>query len=443
MYVQRFKIGLIRIFVVALFVLPSIPLAVAAGEASFFMDNWVNIYLNEDPVTLPKITITSEQDSGITQQHGVAIILPRDVQVLWDKTVEQVSIDGVLRSISYSADQKRVIIPAERDYLSGEKLVIEGLVLRVYDQGTSYQDFYIDTNGDGESDVKGVNGFLIDQETRRTDRTAPFEVDDLAATFADGKVLVSWKNPLDYDLQQIVLTKGESSSTLSRLDTQYEDSAVTLGETVTYKVQTLDYNSNISAGRMVTLLASEEEPAVEEPTVEEPPAEEEPAQEAPPSQDEPLLLRDSVTDADIADVVATTTGIQPDSEHVREVVYLVQKGFITPNYRGSLRLVRHLKYGEFADIIGPALGVEIPGNSLNAYYFAMKKIDGLIDPSVRASDRIRRSDAFLIMLKLAGLEVSEQQLVDDPASLRWYPNRKELAYWLVGILDAKNAKQSE
>lgn len=441
-------------FIFVFCLLLSLPTGVfGTNHVALFLTNWMNIYLNEDPTKLPEVTITDNAGGNITPANGISILLPKDIAVLWDKTVAQVKVDGILKDVIYAADQRSVKISVGTAFTAGQQMKINGLVLRIYDQGTTYQNFSLDVNGDLIADVTGVNGFQIDESTRRTDRTSPFEVTDLGSSYTGGKIVLSWKKPLDYDYNGILMTRKrtragileETSVKISRNDAQYEDINVLVDDLVEYRLKSVDYNDNASTGLILAVTvgatvaaqsgAGTTTPAVGTTT----PADNAPGTSTPPSQTSqyvPLIER--VSESDIQDAIARYKGISVNTPYLKHIIYGVKNNWFTPTRNGDLRLTRTVKYRDFASVVGPIFGIEAVGSGRNAYFKALQSA-GFFDEKARPARIIKEDIAFLTLMNLGELDYSLQSVVSTGDTLRKSLKRDKFAYWLVELRNLKEA----
>lgn len=422
-----------RLFII--FILIFAPIVVeAAGTVSFFMANWVNLALNEVSYRLPAITITDEGGSNITAAYGVNIMLPKDVDILWDKNVKQLTVNDILVDVNYDKTLKTLNIPVSKTFVAGETLVITGQSVMTYNNGSSYRNLTLDINGDNISDATGTNGLQIDATLLRTDQRGPFPIHSLNYQATDNSVILSWENPPDPDLYAIILTRtltrGTSTPvstdiTIDKLTSTYTDALLQAGDKLQYSIRAKDNVGNLSDPVAISV----EIPLPKMPTVSSP----EENAPAPPTESETTVeektsVLDSVTEEDINNVLSKYSDLNKDSQFLKELIYFVKAGVIK-GIGKKIRSEKQLNYGQFSTFAVKAFSVERKGS-----YFNSLKVLGHISPKIKPHTKIKKKSAFKILLKLKGIDYKTQSIVDKSA-LKGHTTLADIAVWAVKIID--------
>lgn len=407
----------------------------AETRVSFYMASWMSFSLNDSPTQLLAFTIKDDGGGSITPAAGVAVMLPKDVDILWDKTVKQLTVDGVLTDVSYSKDLKTLNIPVGKTFAAGDSTVVTGQIVRVYDKGASYRNLYLDVNGDGVSDATCTNGFVIDETVLRTDRTPPFAVTGLSYTKTADSVLVSWENPVDPDFLKTVLvrtlTRNGTISTseyeINKTDTSFSDNSLMKGDSIEYALSTKDYNSNTALPEKITVQIQQEEAVLP------PPAQEESPQNAgttTPVDIEPAVksILDNISQDDV-NALARFSDVGTGTPNLEEIAYAIKNNFVKPGKNKKLGLLNKITYSQFATISGRAFNINASGG-----YFARFKKLNYIKRSIKASQKITRKNALKILFKINGINETNQQ-IENIAKLKGYLIQRDLIVWIVKILE--------
>lgn len=405
----------------------------ASDQVSLFMANWVKFNSNEGIQELPTITVTDNTGGNITPAKEISIILPKYTEILWDKSVNQITVNDSLVSISYSKDLKSINIPISKTFLAGETAIIKGHRVRVYDRAAGYQNLTLDVNGDGVSDATGVNGVQIDDTNKRTDTLAPFSPSSLSFKQDAAAVVLSWENPPDPDLYGLVLTRILSSGTSTPisadssigLTTTYSDTAFAPGDKLQYFLRAKDNVSNLSEPVTTTVeipLPEAPQKIVVENNILEPPAADEIVIEKKKS------ILDSITEKDINNVISRYNDVSRSTESLRELVYFVKAGIIKGRNR-KLNFKQSLTYGQFATFLGKAFSIERKGT-----YLRSLKLLRYISSTVKTGSRITKKKAMQIILQLKGFDYSTQTIAPSN-TLKGNATLVDIAAWSVKIID--------
>lgn len=268
-------------------------LAISAVQPVYATDE-TSFNQNRNTEAFNTLTITAESVEDIRQEFGLNLIIPAGLQILWEREMGTVIFSGTAAnkvvtpfSPTFSADGYTINIPLNADFTVGQTLTIDGLKVRTYDKEMSNRSLGLDVDGDEISD-RAIHLFRI-KDISRTDFIPPYDPEDFQAVYnaESNHVELSWKNPPDYDLNQMNLWRnltrdGNTSEqyVTSSLFEEYTDSNIQLGDSVTYLLWASDNNGNLTGTLETTVsISAEEEP-------EEPPAEEEPVEDAEPVESE-------------------------------------------------------------------------------------------------------------------------------------------------------------
>lgn len=436
-------------FFINVFLIAMVLLLCAAGKsfAQFLnvtiqMASWMQFSSNDPPQVLPVITVTDVGGGVISPANNIAIILPKDVDVLWDRTVSQVTVNNSsLLDVLYSKDLKKLIIPVSKTFAAGEAVSIVGQKVRIYERGSGYSALQVDINGDGIGDANSGNGIQLDDTVRRWDSLAPFTITSLTSAVNDKSVTLRWENPPDPDLYGLVISRtlirnGTTTAKEIKLDgvvTLYEDTDVAAGDSLQYAIKARDNNNNLSEEVSMAVQIPVPQPeqlpsviineTVQPEIVEQQPEEERNVQ--------PGSVLDGIGQADIDVVLNQYLDIDGSTQNLKEIVYLVKSGFMKGK-RNKLAINESVKCTDFVQIAGKAFSIGKAKSAL-AYLKVFKKL-GYLSVKTKSTSKITRRKAFKILLSIRGISFKDQAILDYSA-LKGYVTRKDLAIWIVKILD--------
>ena len=276
-----------------LLLLISFLLLVPSTFAAFVrMDLPLNMDKNEVRA-LPTITISAEAEGEINADHGINIIIPDSIKILWDN---QDPVDfsgpaadagkvGTSSEAEYWNGYKVFHIPVLENFAVDEELYINNLRVRAYKYpgGPIYLGY--DFNGDMAADDIDMNVIMVNSVTSVTDRTQPYPVTnfDYVYNSAVGTITLTWNAPPDYDFTSVQLERvynglGNEIIADRYVSDQYVDTNFTEGDDIKYVIYTLDdYGYDIDNG--VELVVSWEEEEQEEQEEEQQKEEEEQEEE--------------------------------------------------------------------------------------------------------------------------------------------------------------------
>lgn len=415
--------------IVLVLLIPILPVF-AADNVSFFMANWVGFNSNDGVQELPTITVTDNTGGNITPANEISIILPKDTDILWDKSVGQITFNNSLVGVSYSKNLKSINIPVSKAFLAGETAVLKGQKVRVYGGGSGYQNLALDVNGDGVSDAVGVNGIQIDGANKRTDTLPPFSIISLTTKQDTTSATLSWENPVDPDLYNLILTRtltrGTSTPvstdiTIDKLTSTYADTLLQAGDKLQYSIRAKDNVGNLSE----PVITSVEIPLPEAPV----PAVVLPVNEV--AVEKKVGILDSVTEEDINNVLSKYIDINKDAKYLNELVYFVKTGVIKGAGK-KIRSEKQLNYGQFSAFAVKAFSIEQKGS-----YFNSLKLLGYISPNIKPYTKITKKNAFKILLKLKGINYVSQTIVDK-STLKGHATLADIVVWSVKVIDQGN-----
>ncbi|MEK7523950.1 MAG: hypothetical protein AAB588_02870 [Patescibacteria group bacterium] len=439
MIYKHVKNGVVALAVFASFFLGSMTVF-ADANVSLFMTTWQKFAQNEASPVLPNILITDAGGGNITPAKGVTIMLPTDIDILWDKTVTQYAVNDALVTVTYSKNLRNVTIPVTATFTAGQSVIVSGAKLRIYSPGSSYRDLKLDINGDGVADATGVNGVQIDADVLKSDQQAPFQVANVSHAVSEKSVTLTWENPVDPDYNGLFITKtltrgGKTTPediAIDKLTTTYSDANVQKDDVLEYSLKTKDNVGNVGEGVKVTLTfgATLPPPVLTPPPVVTPPAP--PAEETPPSPAPVVMpsITDSLSESEITSLLAAFKDIDANTPNRKQIAYLVKIGALKGDKAGRLRLDAKMSYAAFAQIVVKAFAVEGKGTALTI----MKKL-GYILKATKASRFIPKKNALKILLKVKGIDAATQNITDMKL-LRGTLLKGDLVPWMIAVVDA-------
>lgn len=230
------------IFISFLLFAPSVMAATIVSEFQTVVDK------NETQEMAP-VLITSTSDGDITAKSGIRILLVPAEKVLWGDATLSITgkaIDNGKVNLNvkpeYSADRKSVFFPVMKDFVAGEWLSIQGLMLRGYDESFNDQTLGLDLNGDFKADVSDINIYRVGNDAK-TDLTPPFPVQNAKYTKnANGSITLTWNQPPDYDYEGTIIDRTRVKDGSSQIATVYSDYTTGFTDTSDYTgVTSLSY----------------------------------------------------------------------------------------------------------------------------------------------------------------------------------------------------------
>ncbi|MEK9133052.1 MAG: hypothetical protein AAB606_05100 [Patescibacteria group bacterium] len=407
-------------------------------NVTLFMATWVGFNSNDSPQFLPAITVTDVDGGNITSANGMSIMLPKDMDLLWDKSITEVTVDGTSTvTVTYDKTLKSLTVPVSKAFGVNESMTITGQKVRIYDRAYIYKDLQLDITGDGVGDITGVNGLRIDNANPATDFLPPYQVSALTTKIENGKIILSWENPPDPDYNGLIITStltragvvsAPKEIPLGRLDTQYTDNESLVGDSVQYSFRTKDNVSNLGEALATTVVVADTTPAA---SSEQPPT----GSEGNNTTQQPTLtsqsVLDTVTQSEVDAALAKYSDLKPDTENLKGLVYLIKLGALAP--RGTkMRPAKELKYADFAGIAGKAMNVELQQGS----YLKTFKTLRYFSKTVKAGKKMTKKTAFKVLLTIKGMKVKDQTFVEY-TKLRGFVTPTEIAVWLVQLADLK------
>lgn len=413
----------------------------AAANVSLFMESWVKFNSNDPPQTLPTIIVTDNQGGLITAEKGITVMLPKYMDILWERDVTQVGLNGIQATVTYSKNLKNLIIPVSKTFMVGEAVRITGAKVRVYEQGATYQDLELDIDLDGVGDVKGVNGVQIDDTARRNDSLLPYPVTALTSR-VDGKTAVlTWENPPDLDYNGILLTRTitrleagtttmtATDITLDRLLTAYTDAGLKAEDSVEYVLKTKDNRGNFGQSVKVGVTIPSDTPiSAPEPVIA--PVEPEVTISTPTV---PTSILDEVLEEDIDAALEAFSDLSRETEGIKEIAYLFKTGIIKASASKKFFPNKSVSYKEFIAILKAAFETQAKGALLTKF----KKLK-LIPRKATNASKVKKPDASRVLHSLLGFDASSR--ITGSQNMRGTLKKAELGVWVVKFLDARHGE---
>lgn len=245
-------------FVASFFLIPS------SFAAEVSLDFFVELELNHIQ-DFPVVMVKANQDGEITAEHGINIMLDSEQEILWHRDPFDFEIgfmgSAVLNGrvdknaeVTFSKDYKRLHIPVLEDFQLNEKLEIELLQVRTYNDTFGEQYLELDIDGDFVADAVDENHYEV-LDVDNDDDTTPYSIYDVTFEFDENDhLLLSWSNPADYDLNSIevdkYVTKNGSevfdSKIYDNLDINVLDDELEGVDEVRYVLTAIDFDGNES-----------------------------------------------------------------------------------------------------------------------------------------------------------------------------------------------------
>lgn len=405
--------------------------ALAAGEVTLFMDRWARFNANEPPAVLPDITITDVAGGTLKPEFGVTIYIP-DIDMLWEKTVTEITVNGVLKPLTYTKNLKGMTVPIAAPLKAGEALKISGQKVRIYGPGGSYRDITADINGDGIGDVTGTNGLQVDSTTSATDFLVPYGITNLTSAVTETSVFLTWELPPDLDYNGILLTKTTTRAGTERVDNftidkrtkEFLDSAVQTGEEVKYSFRTKDNIDNRGAPVEITVIV--QAPAAQPALVTTPPAETEETVVEPASE-APMGFLDVVTDERIAFLLFVHSDLSLETPGLKMIAYLVDAKLLKGS-RGKFGLSKKVRYSDLVKVLAH-LKLE---KSYKAVFKDLKKQKVFVKKAL-LSRYVSAKEAFAAVTKIFALNDSDEAALEVDLKGRF--TRARLIEWLTALTD--------
>ena len=253
-------------------------LAMSAVQPAYATDE-TSFNQNRNTEAFNTLTITAESVEDIRQEFGLNLIIPASLPILWERETGTVLFSGTAAdkvvtpfSPTFSDDGYTMNIQLNADFTVGQTLIIDGLKVRTYDKEISNRSLWLDVDGDEISD-RAIHLFRIN-DTTRTDFIPPYDPEDFQAVYNEenDRVELSWKNPPDYDLNQMNLWRDitrdgkiNEQYVTSGMFEDYLDYNIQMGDQITYRLWGGDDNGNLTSTLEATVsISAEEEPPVEE-----------------------------------------------------------------------------------------------------------------------------------------------------------------------------------
>lgn len=257
-----------KYFIVGILLIGSVSFVYAAEQVTPFRQNFNTQVFNP-------IEITASTNESISATHDIRLMLPTGGPILWEKDNLLVEFSGTasekmgsISELSFSEDMRTVVLPVEIDFLANETLIISNLKVRTYNQEFTRM-LGMDVDGDGISDsdihlIKINNSDVYDF-------IPPYDPYNFEAVYdiQNKNVQLSWKNPPDYDFNQINLSKfitriGKSAEFERPVTTgqwvSYLDTAdIQDGDVIRYVLFATDHYGNQSNKIEATVTIGEEE----------------------------------------------------------------------------------------------------------------------------------------------------------------------------------------
>lgn len=193
-----------------------------------------------DPTEVPAISGLSAVESSELNNDGSSAVA---VDVSWNQTPKTI-VDVVLRLERYDSDSDvwnvtQVITASAEQSTSAQFTGAIG--------GARYRVVAYATNMFGVRSASATSGEI----NLTGDSDAPDTPTNLTATGGDKKIVLTWDNPSDLDLRDIIIHRATSANTTYSEIAKVNTTAYTddLGDGVTryYKIQARDYSGNTSA----------------------------------------------------------------------------------------------------------------------------------------------------------------------------------------------------
>lgn len=426
-------------------------LAVDTPNVTINMATWLRLASNEPPTLLPAITVTDVSGGAISEANGITLILPSDMDILWDKTILQITMDAILVNAIYSKDMKKMTLPISKTFSAGESTVINGAKIRIYERGSSYKKFGVDVNGDSIIDAESGNGFELDATALGTDKLSPFPIEALTARVENAaSIVLFWENPLEPDFAGTILTRTltrggvtqvAEERTLNELINSFTDDNLMAGDRLEYSIKVKD--DSVNKSEAVSITAEIPQPAVigtstppvtdsgtntDSGTTTEPAAEE----DQPESSAQASSLLDSIMQSDIDAALAKYSDIGTSTENLKEIVYCIKNGFLAGK-KGVLVVNTRITYQKFASIAAKAFDVQRQKGK--SYLTVFKKLK-YIPAKIKSTNKMTRKNAFKALLAIKGLTPKTQTVLDYSA-LKGYATHGDIAVWIVRLQDLK------
>jgi hypothetical protein len=439
---------------------------------------------NDPPKDVGPILLIDQGGQGIKAQYGINILIPEGLYTLWDKNVKEVHLTGSAVEKGkmeakvmpvYSPDLKQVFIPVKADFAKDEQVSIAGLMMRIYKIGNSKRYLQLDVNGDKAVDVNDFRSISISDTDLRTDGTTPYPVENLQGVYAGGKVALTWKDPVDLDLDRIILEKKVTRDAKELVksfefypkDEKFTDDDVKDGEMITYKVTARDSNGNVSESLITSVKAElpKVEQPVQQPTVPVVEIPVVPPQQSMSESGDKNLQKDSTqgesgktpvleempTREEEEEFLKKFPEVSKDHWAVSALTYLTVVRPVFSGYvDGTLGINKEITRAEIAKIAWKTFqGVQDPENNNTETFKDVKKDDwfhpyiealedmgvitGYGDGTFAPNKKMNRAEVLKVLLEAAGAEIDELAIEDqkkfkDIDQAAWYAKYFQFAY---------------
>lgn len=203
--------------------------------ASFGSDESIALDLNEIR-EFGTFIIEAENESEITAQNGIYLLLDFSEEILWEKNIPLLFGSAVdsgkveVGSLSYVDGYKKVFIPVLQDFEVGDELYIEGLSLRSYQESFGVRYLELDLNADGQGDGIDINTYRVN-DVFNNDQINPYPVQNITYTILnDSDLMLAWDPSPDYDYDKTLVERNAEKNGVLDVDfiysgfaTEYKD----------------------------------------------------------------------------------------------------------------------------------------------------------------------------------------------------------------------------
>lgn len=260
--------------------------ALAQDTAVYFDHTYDYTYARYDiNREVSPILIIDTVGKKVQTANGINIIIPTSIYALWDKAVQEVTLEGTavtagkmdakLKPI-YSENLRTVFLPVKMDFAANEQVSISGLKLRVYGTANDKRRLGLDINADKVADFDNFRTIIVSGTEIRTDFLPPYPVTEGSINYKEGKITLTWKDSPDLDLSKIAIQRelirdGKFSVKLfdvgAGLQTFVDDGFLE-NDQVTYKITAKDQADNGS--ELLTLSTAVKNVVITTPPIEVP-----------------------------------------------------------------------------------------------------------------------------------------------------------------------------
>lgn len=231
-----------------------------------------------------RLTVAADEHDEVTVEHGLNFVLPRGEAIQWDKTKNfgiQLSGSAANKVIAtepkFFEDLKVLHLDVQMNFDKDDELHLTGLTPRTFRKAVSSRPLGLDINGNFYADLENFYPFLV-KDAERSDFIPPYDPEGFHAEYkeAQKEVVLTWKNPPDYDFWQVAITrertvdgKKEKLDAYSGHEEMFIDRNLKDGE-VKYVMNAVDTWGN-NSGAVQVILTIGDPPPPEDPHVPTPP----------------------------------------------------------------------------------------------------------------------------------------------------------------------------